>query len=181
MATHTRTATHTNARQVRTLSKFSLLLGIWLVISPFALALTSSAIWNNVICGAAVFVLAVVRLSRPPGTRAASMLNALLGIWLVFAPFVLDFAAGEAVWNNMLAGMLVLMLALSSAAQMANHSGRVRGRAADARTTSHTTVRWATSADADMAAAHDAVAEAGARTVPVESRSPRAGGRRATR
>ncbi len=42
----------------------NILLGIWVIISPFVLALHSSrAVWNNVITGAVVGILAIIRWS----------------------------------------------------------------------------------------------------------------------
>jgi hypothetical protein len=87
----------------------NILLGIWVIISPLVLGTNvPKAIWNNVIAGALVVILAIVRLSmRQPGW---SWLNLLLAIWLVISPFVL-FLGGPAMWNNVILGIIIAALA----------------------------------------------------------------------
>jgi hypothetical protein len=76
----------------------NILLGIWMVVSPFVLGFDSSkAIWNNVVTGALVGILAIVRWSIHQ--QGWSWLNLILGIWLVVSPFVL-FLSGAAMWNK---------------------------------------------------------------------------------
>jgi hypothetical protein len=97
------------------ISWINILLGIWVLISPFVLTFTSpSAIWNNVVAGIIVGILAIIRLSthHQPGW---SWINVLLGIWLIISPFVLAFATGAAMWNNVILGIIIGVLALSNA------------------------------------------------------------------
>ena len=64
------------------------------------------------------------RGSPPPAPRrerrstvlVASSLNALAGVWLVVAPFVLDYGAGEPRWNDVVFGAIVTVLALARVA-----------------------------------------------------------------
>jgi hypothetical protein len=88
------------------------LLGIWMIISPFVLGFHSSkAIWNNVITGVVVGILAIIRWSiHQPGW---SWLNLILGIWLVISPFVF-FLSGAAMWNNVILGFIIAALALTN-------------------------------------------------------------------
>ena len=87
-------------------------LGIWMIVSPFVLAIHSSkAIWNNVIAGAIVGILALIRWSmRQTGW---SWLNLILGAWLVISPFVL-FLSGPAMWNNVILGIIIAAFALTN-------------------------------------------------------------------
>ncbi len=90
----------------------NLLLGIWVVISPFVLAVQSSkAVWNNVATGAVVGILALIRwrMHRP----GWSWLNLILGIWLVISPFVFLFS-GTAMWNNVVVGIIIAASALGN-------------------------------------------------------------------
>jgi hypothetical protein len=89
----------------------NILLGIWVVISPFVLAIQSpKALWSNIGTGAVVAILAVLRSSMH---RAGwSWLNLILGIWLVISPFVL-LAGGVAMWNNVVLGIIIAASALS--------------------------------------------------------------------
>jgi hypothetical protein len=90
----------------------NILLGIWVIISPFVLGMNvPKAIWNNVIAGALVVILAIVRLSMHQ--RGWSWLNLLLAIWLVISPFVL-FLGGPAMWNNVILGIIIAALALTN-------------------------------------------------------------------
>ena len=90
----------------------NIVLGIWVIVSPFVLASHSSkAIWNNVITGALVCILAIIRWSIHQ--RGWSWLNLILGIWLVISPFVF-FLSGAAMWNNVILGIIVAALALTN-------------------------------------------------------------------
>ncbi|HYG34455.1 MAG TPA: SPW repeat protein [Clostridia bacterium] len=89
----------------------NVVLGVWLAVSPFILGFTrlESAMWNNIIIGLLVLVLALMQGS---GGRAGSMLNVLLGLWLVVSPFALDFAAPVPLWNNIIVGLLIAIMAV---------------------------------------------------------------------
>jgi SPW repeat len=90
----------------------NILLGIWVIISPFMFGIHApKGIWNNVITGVVVGVLAIIRLSmHQPGW---SWLNLILGIWLVISPFVL-FLSGAAMWNNVILGILICAFSLTN-------------------------------------------------------------------
>lgn len=45
--------------------------------------------------------------------------NVILGIWLILSPFILGFAADQAVWNNIIVGFLVLTFAFITKGSMA--------------------------------------------------------------
>lgn len=92
----------------------NILLGIWILISPFILTFAlPRAIWNNVVTGIVVGILAIIRLSVP-NQAGWSWINALLGLWLIISPFVLMFAHGNALWNNVILGIIVAAFALSN-------------------------------------------------------------------
>ena len=99
------------ARSKGEIGWLNVLLGIWVVISPFVLGFHSSmAVWNNVVTGAVVGILALIRwrMHRP----GWSWLNLILGIWLVISPFVL-FLSSTAMWNNVIVGIIIAAAALS--------------------------------------------------------------------
>ena len=93
-------------------SSVNILLGILVIASPFVLTIHSpNAIWSNVVTGAVVGVLALIRWSmHHPGL---SWLNLILGIWLVISPFVLFFS-GVAMWINVILGIIIAALALTN-------------------------------------------------------------------
>ncbi len=90
----------------------NIVLGGLVIISPFVFAVHSSkAIWNNVIAGAMVGILAIIRWRlHQPGW---SWLNLILGMWVVISPFVL-FLSGAAMWNNVILGIIIAALALTN-------------------------------------------------------------------
>ena len=97
----------------------NVLLGVWVLISPFILAFTrvEQAMWNNVAVGGAVILVA---FTRAAGKRPASMLNVLLGIWLLISPFALRFvSAPVALWNNVILGVVITIVAVRARAERA--------------------------------------------------------------
>ena len=92
----------------------NVLLGIWVIISPFVLAFPSQkAIWNNVAAGIVIGVLAIIR-SFMREQLGWSWINVLLAIWLIVSPFVLGFMSGAALWNNVILGIIIAAIALSN-------------------------------------------------------------------
>ena len=94
-------------------SGLNVLVGIWLIISTFVLAVFHNlhvAMWNNVIVGILVVLFGVTRLSdsAPAGWSWA---NLILGIWLIISPFVLGFShVVGAMWHNVIVGIIVGIL-----------------------------------------------------------------------
>ncbi|HEU4620273.1 MAG TPA: SPW repeat protein [Gammaproteobacteria bacterium] len=102
--------------QIRTASGLNVILGVWLVISAFIFAATSAGFWNNILVGMLVLILASTRVSRPTAsTKPLGWTNAVIGIWLIIAPFVLDYASLAATWNDIGVGVLLLIFASWSA------------------------------------------------------------------
>ncbi|MCL5666201.1 MAG: SPW repeat protein [Patescibacteria group bacterium] len=102
---------------VRAGSVMNLIIGIWLILSPFILGFSSisSAVENNIIVGALVAIFAISGLV---GTRIAwsRIINVVFGIWLFFSPFALGFdTSARAMWNNVILGIIVIVLASWSA------------------------------------------------------------------
>lgn len=115
--------------QVKTASGLNILAGLWLVLAPWALAYgtVEPALWNSVIIGLAVAVLAIVRVGMPLQYEGISWINFVLGIWLILAPFILGFGAIElAMWNSVVVGVIVLALAAWSAVATRNAEGSAK-------------------------------------------------------
>jgi hypothetical protein len=96
----------------------NILLGIWLIISPFAIVSFNpfqNATVNNVIVGILVAIVAAIRFAGP--TKGGwSWCNVILGAWLIISPFVLGFSnAPLPTWHNIIVGIVVGLLALSRA------------------------------------------------------------------
>jgi len=86
----------------------NVLLGAWLVLSPFfGIGGTSDvAALNSYLAGAAVAIFAIAALTRPQMWEEYT--NIVLGVWLILAPFVLGFTNQAApMWNQIIVGILI--------------------------------------------------------------------------
>lgn len=100
----------TTKQQVQTASAINALLGIWLVIAPFALAYSDNpgARWNDIIVGVAAVILAAARVFTPDNNVGVSWTIVAVGVWLVIAPFALGHHTITAnVWNDVVVGLAV--------------------------------------------------------------------------
>jgi uncharacterized membrane protein len=89
----------------------AIILGFWLITSPFALNYSSTALaWSDVISGALVIGFAAVTLVR--GSSWAPWANSLVGVWLLLAPLVFKAPTAAAYANDTLAGALVIAFVL---------------------------------------------------------------------
>jgi hypothetical protein len=90
----------------------SWILGIWLLLSPWALLFESesTAVGNAVVLGLLIILVEVVELSV--FREWEEWINIILGTWLVASPWALGIASTAARWNFIAVGALVLVLAL---------------------------------------------------------------------
>lgn len=103
----------------RTASAINFFAGIWVLISPFVLRFTGFrfAIWNNVIVGIIVLIVAGTRAWGGRGERTGvSWINLVLGIWLIVTAFIFHFRPAF-MWNQIVSGIIVAVLAAISAAR----------------------------------------------------------------
>jgi SPW repeat len=94
----------------------NLILGLWLVISPWALAYMMETIpmWNAIIVGVIIAVAAIAALVA--FHKWEEWANVALAVWLIISPFALDYASQTTVlWNQLIVGVLVGILALWTA------------------------------------------------------------------
>ena len=114
-------------------SGVNIVAGLWLIIAPFVLGYDEirAALWNDVVIGIIVAAFAVARVARPLMNPSLSWINAVLGLWLIVAPFVLGYGrvvedealaaegavgAGQiAMWNDIIVGVIILVLGAWSA------------------------------------------------------------------
>ena len=91
----------------------NLVLGLWLVISPWALSYTMAAVptWNAIIVGVIIAVAAIAAIVAFHTWE--EWVNIALAVWLIASPFALDYASHATVlWNQLIVGVLVGLLAL---------------------------------------------------------------------
>jgi hypothetical protein len=106
---------HDWRNEVATASGLNVLAGIWLVIAPFVLGYgNGDPIWNDVVFGAIVGLLALARVGGAYRAASLSWINALIGVWLFCSAFWLD-ATGTAGWNDIILGLIVFVLGVASA------------------------------------------------------------------
>ena len=94
----------------------NLILGLWLVISPWALSYMTMTVptWNAIIVGVVIAVAAIGALVAFHTWE--EWVNVVLAVWLIVSPFALDYASNVTVlWNQLIVGALVGVLALWAA------------------------------------------------------------------
>src|SRR5918996_4948749 len=85
----------------------NIVLGIWLIASPFTFGVEEAAvIWSDVVSGALIVVLGTLTLS--PRFDLARWGLCATGLWLLFAPLVFWTAEPAAYANDTLVGALVI-------------------------------------------------------------------------
>jgi hypothetical protein len=96
----------------------NLLLGLWLMLSPFILALLDQAVvkvlWEDFILGFGIAAFSLCRLlsRRSQEIAIADWIVTALGFLTVANPFLYRyFKFSMAAWNNVIIGTVVLLLA----------------------------------------------------------------------
>lgn len=108
-----------HGRQARAASGVNILLGIWLIISPwvydFATGVGAASTWNSVILGILVVICAANRYASPRSSPGFSWANVVFGIWALISPWVYGYSGDlAAMWNSVIAGILIALLAIWS-------------------------------------------------------------------
>lgn len=83
-------------------------LGIWLMFAPFAFGSAGTAAHSDHLIGALIVTAAVIALADVG--RAVRFINVLFGALIVIAPWVLSGATPGARWNDLVIGVLVILL-----------------------------------------------------------------------
>jgi SPW repeat len=87
----------------------SLLVGVWLVLSPFALSYSGAAVWITIALGLAVVLFALEAFVIPSYLEEWGEM--LLGLALVLAPWTVGYESGPATASSVLSGLLVILFA----------------------------------------------------------------------
>ncbi|MFB6075199.1 MAG: SPW repeat protein [Haloarculaceae archaeon] len=114
------------AQMHRWLSGISALFGAWVFVSVFALGASGSHYWNDLVVGAAIFILAgysFLQEASEPSVVWTSALAALLGLWMIATPFVYSGVSSTMMWSGVISGVVVAILSGYDAYD-ANRSGR---------------------------------------------------------
>lgn len=104
-------------------SAVNFLAGVWLVLAPFVLGFGTTGgvvkgYWNEIVLGVVVAMLALVRVFAPREAPWFSVVNGVLGLWLIVSPFVLGYEgpdAQAAIAVDASAGAVIAVMATVSA------------------------------------------------------------------
>ncbi len=104
----------------KTLNWLIALDGVWMVIASFVLGygVGTAPFWDALIVGIVFIVLgAWAAMSTQVGTdRTLDWINALVGLWLLISPFVMNFASMTApLYNNVIFGIIAIILGVWAA------------------------------------------------------------------
>jgi hypothetical protein len=94
----------------------NILLGLWLILTPFFFGYASGAILaSDMLAGLAIALLAAFRTYQRNVGEWADWLTALIAVWVILSPWALNFTANEAhTFNNVMVGTIVLAFSLVS-------------------------------------------------------------------
>lgn len=101
----------------QSLSILNMIFGAWLIVSPYILGYASSqARWQQAAAGAVILILAGIRFMAPH-IQWVSWVNALIGVWMIVAPFTSasGYQSTVAFWNEVVIGILVALSGLWNA------------------------------------------------------------------
>lgn len=94
-------------------SWINVILGVWLIIAPWALMYAhGTAATNSVVVGILVVIFALWAGAAYAGTHGPAWVNVILGIWTIISPWVLGFSAIQAATiNGVIFGIAIVVLA----------------------------------------------------------------------
>lgn len=91
----------------------ALVIGLWLIVAPFALALSGAPLIADVALGVLIVATSFWGIVQPAATIAATWMVSALAVCTFVAPFVLGYAhLTRAMLNDTMAGTIALIFAL---------------------------------------------------------------------
>jgi hypothetical protein len=105
---------HPKESQAKVASGLNVFAGLYLLLSSLINRVIGGNEANGVVVGFIVVVLAATRLSGKAGPWAG-WIDAAIGIWVIFAPWVYGYAAAAWMWNAIVVGVVMAGLGIWSA------------------------------------------------------------------
>jgi len=104
------------ANGIKLAAGLNFLVGLWLFVSPWVYgAYTNPDAWNSWIVGAAIAILAAIRLNNTAGLPIFSWINVLLGAWTFASPWIYAYTGNTGRFvNSLCVGVVVFVLALAA-------------------------------------------------------------------
>ncbi|GAD55746.1 MAG: hypothetical protein ACJASC_000844 [Limimaricola cinnabarinus] len=88
-------------------------IGVWLIVSPWALGMAGADMWGMVVLGALTMILAAIGLMQADARDWIDYAVAVVAVLVVASPWVLGFTAmAVPSWNAVLFGALLAIAAL---------------------------------------------------------------------
>ncbi len=87
----------------------SILLGVWLIVSPDIFAMSKQGTNNNYIVGPLVITFAVIALWEI--NRNVIKANYLVAAWIFISPLFVDYNSNIGLVSNFVAAILIILLA----------------------------------------------------------------------
>ena len=110
-AVRTRVARRLGRDLALTPSAFIAVAGVWLVITPVVIDHGVYPWINDVIAGLVLLAVSAAQVVLPRRSLALSAAAAVIGVWLIIAPYALGYADQLGVaWNGKIVGVLVILL-----------------------------------------------------------------------
>jgi hypothetical protein len=111
-------------KQVRVTSGLNVLLGLWLIASPWLFDYASASegsVWSSLIVGVLIAFFGSLRWRFPHEHAGRSLLNIVLGAWTFFSTWVFGYGQNDSrIANSLIVGLLIMALASwSSSATLA--------------------------------------------------------------
>lgn len=103
---------------IRTASTLNILAAIWLIIAPFVLGFTGTAVaTSSYIVGILVAVMAFIRVSTPLQAPWMSWVNGVLGVWTLLTPYIFGYFLASTAWSTVITGIIITGLGVWSAGE----------------------------------------------------------------
>lgn len=121
------------AERGKGMSALIALLGLWMIVAAVWITPIAAQFWNDVVVGVLLVGLGGYnyyrRADETAGSVGVASLVALLGLWLIASPFVLetgatvtDATANLAFWNHVVVGLIALAIGAYSAYEASNRA-----------------------------------------------------------
>ena len=104
----------TPVAQTKSASGINVLLGCWLIVSPwiFSYAGNQGGMWNSIVAGIIVLLVAANRIYSPRSGVTLSWLNLLLGLWTIASPWIYGYYDNAAaMWDCVAVGIAIVAMA----------------------------------------------------------------------